>query len=908
LETDEFYDLADRYGILLMPGWCCCDQWEKWKEWDAEDYLVAPASLGDQALRLRNHPSVLVWLNGSDFPPPADVERSYLDMLTAVGWSKPILSNATDAAGPVSGPSGVKMRGPYDYVPPSYWLTDTANGGAFGFATEIGPGAAVPPIDTLTRMLGQDHLWPMDQFWTFHAGGDEFKDLKLFTEALEARYGKATGADDYARKSQALTYEGQRAMFEAFGRNKYTSTGVIQWMLNNAWPSMIWHLYDYYLRPGGGYFGTKKACEPLHVQYSYDDRSVVVVNDLQESFAGLKVTAQVFDLNLAQKFSRQARTDVGPDGVVRVLTIPLLDGLSTTYFVRLTLEDAAGRTRSTNFYWLSTQEDVLDWKNTKWYYTPTSRHSDLTALARLPETTLETSATFETKGKEEIGRVTIANTGKALAFQVRLKAIDPRSGEEILPVFWEDNYFELFPGEKREIGVSWPRRADLTPPRIDVEAWNTPRPRALAAPVDDAYRFRSDASQERSETLSAMEGGVRFTWRPAASDWDTALLGVRVSTFAPAPWVEISAGSGRLRQYLDEDATGLRWLNLTGVRGQLADGAAVDLRGHGVTIEPGQATVRTFANRVDLGERILIIAPHPDDAEIAAFGLYAGRNATIVTVTSGNAGDANYKDNVSDPAEHYQLKGYLRAVDSVTVPWQGGIPPERAYNLGYFDARLKTMRERPDAAVPEMYGPNHDVAPYRRANVSRLLPNGSRPATWVHLVEDIVQVLRKTKPDIVVMPHPLLDTHGDHQYTAVAVDDALERWNGKPEFLLYTNHAARDRYPFGPADSEVSLPPWGGDEIPVERVYSHRLSPELQRRKLFALESMHDLRLSPAEQAACGDPGAPRRPDYPRVPEVDYLRRAPRPDEVFFAYSRDGVRSLIASFLSGEKSRADAGH
>ena len=105
-------------------------------------------------------------------------------------------------------------------------------------------------------------------------------------------------------KSQLMTYEGQRAMFEAYGGNRYTSTGVIQWMLNNAWPSMIWHLYDYYLMPGGGYFGTKKACEPIHVQYSYDDKSVVAVNTTYQPQRNLKLTAQVYDINLAEKFSK----------------------------------------------------------------------------------------------------------------------------------------------------------------------------------------------------------------------------------------------------------------------------------------------------------------------------------------------------------------------------------------------------------------------------------------------------------------------------------------------------------------------------------------------------------------------------------------------------------------------------
>jgi exo-1,4-beta-D-glucosaminidase len=264
-ESDEFFDLADEQGILVMIGWCCCDHWETWEKWDAEDRRVAVASLADQTRRLRNHPSVFAWTNGSDGPPPPAVEKAYLDEMERVEWSVPILSNATDKPG-LGGASGVKMRGPYEYVPPSYWLLDTKHGGAFGFDTEVSPGAAVPPIESLKQMLPPEHLWPMDAFWTFHAGGQEFATLKPFTTALESRYGKATSAEDYARKAQALTYEGQRAMFEAFARNKYTATGVIQWMLNNAWPSMIWHLYDYYLRPGGGYYGTKKACEPVHVQ------------------------------------------------------------------------------------------------------------------------------------------------------------------------------------------------------------------------------------------------------------------------------------------------------------------------------------------------------------------------------------------------------------------------------------------------------------------------------------------------------------------------------------------------------------------------------------------------------------------------------------------------------------------
>jgi hypothetical protein len=141
---------------------------------------------------------------------------------------------------------------------------------------------------SLKKMMPMERLWPVNEFWNYHSAGERFQTMDRYNEAMEKTYGKPVGLEDYIRKSQAMAYDGERAMFEAYARNKYTSTGVVQWMINNAWPSMIWHLYDYFLRPGGGYFGTKKACEPLHVQYSYDDRSVVLINSTYRETKKLK--------------------------------------------------------------------------------------------------------------------------------------------------------------------------------------------------------------------------------------------------------------------------------------------------------------------------------------------------------------------------------------------------------------------------------------------------------------------------------------------------------------------------------------------------------------------------------------------------------------------------------------------
>ena len=412
----------------------------------------------------------------------------------------------------------------------------------------------------------------------------------------------------------------------------------------------------------------------------------------------------------------------------------------------------------------------------------------------------------------------------------------------------------------------------------------------------DPYEFAAAESATHVIRLSRITDGVRFAWPRTVAQWDTALLAVSSRGAEQDPWIEVSVGEFRIQQYLDANAVGVRWLNLSGLHEQLAGGAEVIIRTHAVTLGAETATLRLFDNHLDLQQRILVIAPHPDDAEIAAFGLYADRQASVVTVTAGNAGDMNYQASVSDPAEHYALKGYLRAVDSVTIPWQGNIPPERTANLGYFDGQLDAMYQAPRQTFSEVYGANTDVALYRRANLSKLISSAARSNTWQHLVEDLAEVLRKVNPGIVVMPDPRLDTHPDHEFTSVALVQALEQWQGNPIFLLYTNHADADHYPYGPAGTVVSLSPSEG-HVSVQKIYSHPTAHALQIRKLFALESMHDLRLSPDEQITCSAATIAHRPDYPRNPEEDYFRRAPRANELFVLFNKTGVRAAIQDFL-----------
>lgn len=486
LGPDEFFDMADEKGLFVMAGWCCCDIWERWEKWTDDTLRVATTSLQSQALRLRGHPSLLVWLNGSDGPPPANVEQAYLDVLKRAAWPNPVLSSAADVPTTVSGHSGVKMSGPYDYVPPSYWLIskppnpparigDTRYGGAFGYNTETSPGPAIPPLQSLKKMIPQDQLWPINDVWNYHSAGERFQTMDRFNSAMYAIYGRPANLQEYLLKAQAMAYDAERAMFEAYGGNKYTSTGVIQWMLNNAWPSTFWHLYDYFLYPAGGYFAAKKANEPLHVQYSYHDGSIVVANHRHDTATGLTVRTKVYDFELKELFSHEAKLDLEPDVSKRVVAVPPLTHANpgAVYFVKLSLLDSLGKEVSSNFYWLPAKLSAIDWEKAghDTADAPIAEYEDLTALNALPRIRLKASA-LKSKAGDHV-RVTLHNPNKSLAFQVHLGIRNHGSEDEVLPVLWEDNYISLMPGESKVLTAKYLKK-NMVGERatLMVEGWN----------------------------------------------------------------------------------------------------------------------------------------------------------------------------------------------------------------------------------------------------------------------------------------------------------------------------------------------------------------------------------------------------------------------------------------------------
>jgi exo-1,4-beta-D-glucosaminidase len=466
--THRLFDLADRYGIMIWVGWSC--------QWEWEDYLGQPVesemymgidtpdeialitqSLRDQVIRLRNHPSVIVWNLGSDKLPVPELERRSLAALKEIDPTRPALGSCKSWTSEVTGPTAVKMAGPYEWVPPSYWYDQSAPGGAFGFNTETGPGAQPPVAESIRRMLPKESWWPIDDMWSYHSARHEFGNLNRYVAALNARYGAAKDLDDFSLKAQMANYEAMRGMFESFSLRRPVATGIVQWMLNAAWPKMFWQFYDYYLAPTGAFYAARDASRPIHIAYDYGTRKIVAVNDTNQP---LQATARVraFDAASNVLFDTRVPIDVPANDRREVLPVPG-EVAGKFHFLDARIEANDGALLDDNFYWLPAGNDVLDWGKDEWFYTPVAKFADLTAVNQLPRVTLEVEHRFTPVADGTAVDVTLRNPSSNLAFFVELSVAGKKTGTLAAPVFWDANYISLVPGETRKLRATFPSHA-----------------------------------------------------------------------------------------------------------------------------------------------------------------------------------------------------------------------------------------------------------------------------------------------------------------------------------------------------------------------------------------------------------------------------------------------------------------
>ncbi len=434
---NAFFEACDRHGIVVWQDFWLANPWDGPVPNDNALFL---ANTRDTILRIRHHASIGLYVGRNEGYPPPALDQG---IRTALAEYHPDIHYiGSSADGVVSG------HGPYRALAPTYYFEHADH----LFHSEIG-APNIPPLESVELFMNPAQMWPQALTWGLHdfclngaQGG------RTFRETIDDGYGGAHSAEEWITLAQFVNYEVYRAMFEA--QSKYRM-GLLLWMSHPCWPSFVWQTYDFYFEPTAAYFGCKKACEPLHIQWNRATNMAEVVNLSAGNIPNLTARAELFNLDGSAHGSQTATLTSSEDSVHSVFALEFPAGLSAVHFLRLTLSDASG-VRSTNLYLRGRDE------------------GNLRQLRTLPRVKLQASTATERKGDVWLLTTTLKNITSAPAVFVRLKAVRETSGDRILPAIYSDNYLTLLPGETRTITTEL-NHADTRNerPRIALTGFNT---------------------------------------------------------------------------------------------------------------------------------------------------------------------------------------------------------------------------------------------------------------------------------------------------------------------------------------------------------------------------------------------------------------------------------------------------
>jgi len=470
-ETDDFYGLADRYGLLVWQDfWITGDTNGGFKgsaDWPLETNVFVNNVIST-IYRIRNHPSLLVWTGGNEGHAREELYNAMRDQVAGLDGTRPFIPCSSGfskapktwkGSWPDDRPAGVYSGGPYSWQDDAqyYKLVDAGKDWVFKDETGI---PSQPPYHALARIIpnlvpDSSLPYPLNNTWGYHDACTGNGKYDTYYKAMAQRYGPATSMKDFSDKMQLLNAGGYRGIFEAAGHKLNETGGVMLWKLNAAFPSVVWQVYDWYLTPNAGYYFMQRACEPLHIQLNLDDSSVAVINRSYIPQTGLSFEAAIVDLNGKDLYSQKGRLNLGTTDLKEVL--PLAETLRKTEgisFVLLSLKDGKGRQVSQNVYWMSPGHDF-------------------TSLVQMPAakglklSTLHSGVT----GKEHSWTLQFSNPSPQLAFFLNPRLVI--GDEEVLPSFWSDNYFSIPAGGSITVKVSCPL-SELAGkiPRLKLEGWN----------------------------------------------------------------------------------------------------------------------------------------------------------------------------------------------------------------------------------------------------------------------------------------------------------------------------------------------------------------------------------------------------------------------------------------------------
>lgn len=439
-ERPEFYEACDKYGLMVWQDlWItgdCNGRWVDQKKADnqkvrrnyPDNHNLFIRSAADQVKMLRNHPSLVIWCGGNEFPPPDGINEVLRDSLFPLLDPDRFYLSESTGSELMKNPYGGTGDGPYNVMEPSWFFTFRS----FPFNAEIG-SVGLPETESLERILSPSATIVPDEKnlhpeWTYHK--------YIGYRDFPARYGEVKGFSDFVLKAQMVNYEQYRSLQEGQNARMWEwYTGMLVWKNQNPWTSLRGQFYDVWLRQNAAYYGYRHAAKPFHVQINLDDTTLCVVNSSPRERRDNIIQYTVFDLLGKPLASFDTLMAVSPGTVIRLGKIPLPSEKGRVVFVKLSMHNkTTGLVTDENTYWLSTS------------------NSDYTQMASLPESVLQVESHRVSSTSIDF---TVTNTGKVPAVFTRLFIADVMTGNELLPVYYEDNYFTLMPGEKKFI------RADI---------------------------------------------------------------------------------------------------------------------------------------------------------------------------------------------------------------------------------------------------------------------------------------------------------------------------------------------------------------------------------------------------------------------------------------------------------------
>jgi hypothetical protein len=444
LDKPEFFEVCDELGLMV------------WEEFGIANGLMPDdpgmwlVNARDRFLRRRNHACIALWCSANESTPEDPILTEMPRMAEELDGTRIFLHLSTQTP-PTNG------DGPYDTRPASFYFKDLAR----GFRPELG-SPTIPAVESMRRMMPHNKLWPVNEMWALHdwwlgTGWDNGAGLCGLTQKAIANYGAPAGIEDFCRKAQMVNMEVFKAIYEAWNDRMWDDcTGVMIWMSNPAWPSLTWNTYDYYMEPTAAYFGCKKACEPIHIQWNIATNQVKTVNCTSRELKGLSAEAAIYNLDGSLFQTKSARFDCSANSVHDCMTLFVagedkVEDLSNVHFIKLALKDSSGAVLSSNFYWHS---------KTEWKYEE---------LAGMHPGRLNGSV-----GELKDGKVTVdlENPTSGVVLMARLKVVDVATGLLVSPVLYSDNYFSLAPRESRHIDIALKGVHTGRAVKLVVEGWN----------------------------------------------------------------------------------------------------------------------------------------------------------------------------------------------------------------------------------------------------------------------------------------------------------------------------------------------------------------------------------------------------------------------------------------------------